>query len=122
MKPLIASVALALAAALTLAGCGSSPVDPVPAPVTVELDQLEGQTVDVPVGSVLNINVGEFDVASVMARIDDPAIGEFVPGGDDGSAEFNPGVLALSVGQTEVTLTHEQGEFDAVQFVLVVTE
>jgi hypothetical protein len=114
--------AILIGAVVGVAGCGSPVLDPVPAPVTVEYDELEGRTIDVPIDSVLNINVGEFDVTSVTATIDDPGIAVFVPGSDDGSAQFNPGVRPVAVGQTSVTLTHEQGEFDPVQFVLNVTE
>ncbi len=111
-----------LVSVLALGACGPPMIDPVPAPVTVELSELDGQTVDVPLDSVLNINTGEFDVTSVSATIDDAAVAEFVPGSDDGSAQFNPGVRPVSVGQTSVTLTHEQGEFDPVEFVLNVTD
>ncbi len=108
-----------------LVACGpSSPdpiLDPVPAPVTVVLDELGGQTVEVPLESVLNINVGDLEVTSVTATIEDPSVAEFSPGSDDGSAQFNPGVVPLAVGQTLVTLTHESGAFEPVEFTLVVT-
>ncbi|MBX9470399.1 hypothetical protein [Microcella sp.] len=118
----MAGAAIALVGVLALGACAPSIIDPVPAPITVELSELDGQAVEVPLDSVLNINVGEFEVTSVIATIDDPGIAVFVPGGDDGSAQFNPGVRPVSVGQTSVTLTHEQGEFDPVEFVLNVTE
>ena len=109
---------------LALGACGPSMLDPVPvpAPVTVELSELDGQTVDVPLDSLLNINTGEFEVTAVTVTIDDPEVAEFVPGDDDGSAQFNPGVRPLAMGQTSVTVTHEQGEFDPVEFVLNVID
>lgn len=121
MNRLAVGIAAAVVAMLTLTGCAPPVLDPVPAPVTVELDELAGQTVDVPLDSLLNINVDGFDVTSVTAIIDNPDIAEFVPGSDDGSAQFNPGVRPLAVGQTSVTLTHDEDAFDPVEFVLNVT-
>ncbi len=113
------------AAVFGLGACGpASPdqiLDPIPAPVTVEIDELDGQTVDVPVESVLNINVGDLEVTSVTATIDDPSIAVFVPGSDDGSAQFNPGVRPVAVGQTRVTLVHDEDAFEPVEFTLNVT-
>lgn len=111
-----------LGVVLGLAACGPPIIDPVPAPVSVMVDELGGQTVDVPLDSVLNINVGDADVTAFTATIDDPAIAEFQPGEDDGSAQFNPGVRPLAVGQTAVTLIDESGGLDPVEFVLRVTE
>jgi hypothetical protein len=121
MKRFLTALAVVLGAGLGVAGCAPAPLDPVPAPVTVEIEELAGQTVDVPLDSLLNINVGEFDVESITGVIDDPVVAEFVPGEDDGSARFNPGVRPLTVGQTTVTLTHDQGQFEPVEFVLNVT-
>jgi hypothetical protein len=121
MKRLAAGLTALVVATLTLTACAPPILDPVPAPVTVELDELAGRTVDVPLDSLLNINVGENDVTRVTAIIADPRIAEFVPGSDDGSAQFNPGVRPRAVGQTDVTLTHEDGAFEPVEFVLNVT-
>lgn len=121
MNRRVAGLTAIVVAVLTLTACAPPILDPVPAPVTVEWNELVGQTVDVPLDSLLNINVGEFDVTSVTAVIDDPDIAEFVPGSDDGSAQFNPGVRPLAVGQTSVTLTHDEDAFEPVEFVLNVT-
>ena len=45
--------------------------------------------------------VGERD-----REIDDPEVVSFVDGRTDGSATFNPGVKALEVGDSDVTLTN----------------
>lgn len=111
-----------LGVVLGLSACGPTIIDPVPAPVSVMIDELDGQTVDVPLDSVLNINVGDADVTAFTATIDDPAIAEFQPGEDDGSARFNPGVRPLAVGETAVTITDESGGLDPIEFVLRVTE
>lgn len=111
-----------LGVVLGLAACGPSIIDPVPAPVSVMIDQLDGQTVDVPLDSVLNINVGDADVTAFTATIDDPAVAEFRPGEDDGSARFNPGVRPLAVGETAVTLIDESGVLDPVEFTVRVSD
>ena len=122
MMTRFAGAVLSLGVVLGLAACGPSILDPVPAPVSVMIDELEGQTVDVPLDSVLNINVGDADVTAFTAIIDDPSIAAFQAGEDDGSAQFNPGVRPLAVGETAVTLTDETGKLDPIEFVLRVTE
>lgn len=122
MKRKLMAATVLLGIALATAGCAEPILDPIPAPVTVELDELAGTTVEVPLGSLLNINVGDRDVASITAEIGDSGIAEFVPGYDDGSALFNPGVRPLAVGETTVTLRNLEGELDPVEFVLTVPE
>lgn len=116
---------LAAAAAATLAlgltAC-AAPNGPVIAPVTVEAGDLQGTTVDLVVGQVLNINTGSLDVDSYTAEVADPSIAEFTQGRDDGSATFNPGFTAKKVGETDVTLTNEQGGIQPVEFTIKVTE
>lgn len=126
-------IALVAAATLTvaLAGCGGSsqPAETeepiggdVIAPVTLEANDLQGATVDLIVGQVLNINTGDLAVDSYTGEVADPEVAEFTPGRVDGSAEFNPGVTALAVGTTEVTMTNEQGGIQPLQFTVVVGE
>ena len=96
-----ASVAVMLGVALGgfgLTGCtasgGSSGGDSSALPpVIVDLGDVDGRAVD----------------------IADPAVVEFVPGRDDGSAQFNPGLTAKSVGTTEVTLDNSESG-DSVTF------
>lgn len=126
-------IALVAAATLTvaLAGCGGSsqPAETeepiggdVIAPVTLEANDLQGATVDLVVGQVLNINTGDLAVDSYTGEVADPEVAEFTPGRVDGGAEFNPGVTALAVGTTEVTMTNEQGGIQPLQFTVVVGE
>lgn len=49
----------------------------------------------------LGRRVGERD-----REIDDPEVVSFVDGRTDGSATFNPGVKALEVGDSDVTLAN----------------
>ena len=74
------------------------------------------------VGQVLDINTGDLAVDSYSAEIEDPSVAEFVEGRDDGGATFNPGVTALAVGTTKVTLSNEDGGIEDVVFTVDVTE
>ena len=130
MKKLIA-LAAAAALAVTLAACSggssSSGTDEpiggdVIAPVTMEANDLQGAEVDLIVGQVLNINTGSLAVDSYSGEVADSKVAEFTAGHDDGSAQFNPGVTALAVGSTEVTMTNEQGGIQPLTFTVNVTK
>lgn len=111
----------AVTAALTLTAC-SSPTggEPVIAPVTMEANELQGETVDLIVGQVLNIDTGSLAVDSYSGEVADPAIAKFVAGHEDASAIFNPGVEALAPGTTEVTMTNTQGGIQPLEFTVSV--
>ena len=86
------------------------------APVTKSVNELQGVEVELLVGQVLNISTDSLAVDSYAGEVADPKVAEFSPGRDDGSAEFNPGVTALAVGTTQVTLTNEQGGIQPLEF------
>ncbi|WP_291041983.1 hypothetical protein [Herbiconiux sp.] len=74
-------------------------------PIIVDIAQVDGTTVEVPLGTMLVLATArDAAVTGWSAEIADPAVASFVPGRDDGSATFNPGVEPLSVGVTEVRL------------------
>jgi len=110
-----ASVAVLIAAgALALTGCTSTsdggashPATAsaeVVAPVIVDLNDVDGTTVEVEVGNTIDLTGDDETYADWGAEIADDDIVEFTPGRDDGSAQFNPGLNALAVGETEVRL------------------
>lgn len=116
-----------LALSTTLAACGSNAAEEpiggdVIAPVTMEANDLQGAEVELLVGQTLNINTGDLAVDSYTGEVADPSVAEFSPGRNDGSAEFNPGVVALAVGSTGVTMTNEQGGIQPLEFTVVVAE
>ncbi|MFD1713471.1 hypothetical protein ACFSBZ_03205 [Amnibacterium flavum] len=117
-------VVAALAATLALAGCSSPSPEPsatgsVVAPVIVTLDSsLDGTTVSLPIGTVLDLSAE--DPKAWTGEVADTAIAEFVPGKDDGSAEFNPGIKPISAGTTQVTLTDSASD-ETIEFTLEVT-
>ncbi|RXZ49275.1 hypothetical protein ESP57_10145 [Agromyces fucosus] len=113
VPPLLLAVA---AGALLLAGCSAGSgtgtgADTLPAPVVVEIADIEGETIEVVDGNVIDLTGDDETYAEWDAEIEDPSIVEFTPGRDDGSAQFNPGLTALAVGSTAVTLENsETGE------------
>lgn len=111
------AVALALASALALAACAPTPVV---APVTVTANDLQGETVKVAINQVLNINTGDLAVDSYTAEVADESIVEFVPGAIDAHMSTNPGFKPLKVGETEVTMTNEDGGIQPLQFTIEV--
>ncbi|KAA9135878.1 hypothetical protein [Microbacterium caowuchunii] len=127
----IAACAVLAAAALSLAACATSAA-PAPtassiggdviAPVTMAADDLQGATVDLLVGQVLNITTGDLAVDSYTGQVADAEVATFVEGRTDGSAEFNPGVEAVGAGTTDVTMTNSDGGIQPLRFTVVVTE
>ncbi|HEX6364543.1 MAG TPA: hypothetical protein VF000_00210 [Agromyces sp.] len=120
---LLASVG---AAGLGLAGCStdgpggdaSEDASALP-PVIVELGSVDGTTIEVTEGGSIDLTGDDETFTEWTATISDPGVVEFVPGRDDGSAQFNPGLTAESVGETEVVL--ENGESgDTVTFTVEV--
>lgn len=95
----------------------TSPVIP---PVTQSVTDLQGKTVDLKVGQVLNINTGSLDVTSYTGKVADESIAKFVAGRKDATATFNPGVTALKDGKTTVVLSNKQSGIEDVTFTVVV--
>lgn len=111
--------AIATVAALTLTGCTGTDSGALP-PVVVDLNDVDGTTVEVDEGGTIDLTGDDETYTEWTAEIADPEIVEFEPGRDDGSAQFNPGLTATSVGDTEVTL--ENGSTgDSVTFTVTVT-
>ena len=118
IRRLLAVAATASVLVAALAACGATPVV---TPVVVNSGDIQGSVVEVPLNSTLVINTGDLAVDSYTAEIADPSIAEFVQGREDGSASFNPGLKPKKVGETEVTMTNEQGGIQPLEFTLKVT-
>lgn len=112
-----------------LSGCAASPAEApttpiggdIVAPVTREANELQGGTVDLVVGQVLNISTGDLATDSYTGEVADTEVATFVKGTTGGSAETNPGVTAVGPGETEVTMTNEAGGIQPLTFTVVVT-
>ena len=114
----LVAAAAAASIVLGLAACGSEA--PVIAPTVVEVADLQGDRVEVPLNGKVVLLTGDLDVTSYTAEIADPAIAEFVRGADTGDAAYSPGLTPLKVGETEVTLSNEDGGIEDVTFTLAV--
>lgn len=140
MSPVIKRSFITLCAAATiatamLAGCSSTPsaseatqsaqdtqaattTEALP-PIMKEPAVLDGSKVTVPIQRELVFTIPESDDAAAWTgSLDDDTIAEFVPGSDDGSATYNPGVHPLAEGETTMTLTDPTGQ--TISFTLVI--
>lgn len=125
------TAAVIAVAAVSLSACSSSTTTDTPetpiggdiiTPVSMDANDLQGATVDLIVGQILNINTGDLATDSYTGEIADTAVAKFVQGSSTEGAELNPGVEALAVGETAVTMTNEQGGIQPLEFTVVVTE
>jgi hypothetical protein len=89
--------------------------------VVVNVDDLPGTTVEVPLNSTLIVITDWSKVSDYTAAIDDPAIAEFVPGTDTGDAAYSPTFTPKQIGDTAVTLSRTDSENQVVEFTLDVT-
>jgi hypothetical protein len=112
-------VAAVLSLAIGLSACAQSNT-PVIAPVTMDAGDLQGETVELVVGQVLNINTGDLAVDSYSGEVADAGVAEFVKGYEEGGTTFNPGVKALAEGSTEVVLSNADGGIEDVTFTVQV--
>jgi hypothetical protein len=104
---------------VSLSACAQSNT-PVIAPVTMEAGDLQGETVELVVGQVLNINTGDLAVDSYSGEVADSAVAEFVKGYEEGGTTYNPGVKALADGSTTVVLSNADGGIEDVTFTVQV--
>ncbi|MCS5716734.1 hypothetical protein N1027_01135 [Herbiconiux sp. CPCC 205763] len=90
-------------------------------PVIVEIADAEGTTVEVPLDNVVDLVTGDNEsVSAWTAKISDESVIEFVPGKDDGSAQFNPGLTPLAEGTSDVVLSNSETD-STVSFTVTVT-
>jgi len=116
-RPVVTILLVASFAALT--GCAAS--QPVIAPVTRDVGDLQGETVELEVGQVLNIDTGDLAVDSYSGEVADPSVAKFTAGREEGGATYNPGVEGLAAGKTQVVLSNEDGGIQDVTFTVEVS-
>jgi len=116
-----AAAMFALVTAVAVSGCASATPDgeTLP-PVIVDINEIDGTTVEVAEGNAIDLTGDDETYLDWTAEIDDPEVVAFVPGKDDGSAQFNPGLDAVGVGDSEVTLENSTSG-DTVTFTVEVT-
>ncbi|WP_426325252.1 hypothetical protein [Microbacterium sp. E-13] len=119
-RPLAALIVLGFV--VSVAGCsasGGSP--PVIAPVVRDAGDLQGETVELQVGQMLDIDTGDLAVHSYSGAVDDPSVAKFIEGREDGGATYNPGIEALAEGKTQVVLSNADGGIQDVTFTVEVS-
>jgi hypothetical protein len=110
--------AAAAIVALTVGLSACAQNGPVIAPVTMDANDLQGATVDLVVGQVLNINTGDLAVDSYSGEVADPSVAEFVKGYEQYGTTYNPGVKALAEGSTSVVLSNSDGGIQDLTFTI----
>ena len=99
----------------------SEPSNSALPPVIVELSDIDGTTVEVPLDNVVDLVVADGDdVTAWTAKLSDESVAEFIPGKDDGSAQFNPGIKPLAEGTTDVVMSNPTTDA-SVSFTVTVT-
>jgi hypothetical protein len=96
---------------------GSSSVLP---PIIVNLDTVDGTTVEIKVGGHIDLTGDSTTYKDWTGVISDPNVAEFIPGKDEGGAQFNPGIVGLAIGVVTANLTNSTTN-DAVMFTVNVT-
>ena len=119
ISKLIGAAAI-VALAVGLSACAQP--TPVIAPVTVDANDLQGGTVELVVGQVLNINTGDLAVDSYSGEVADPSVAEFVKGYEQDGTTYNPGVKAIAEGSTEVVLSNSDGGIQDLTFTVDVSK
>jgi hypothetical protein len=109
-----------LAVIALLSGCSAPASGPVIAPVTMNVNDLQGKTVDLKVGQVLNIKTGDLAGESYTGKVADTNVAVFVPAHKDDTAKSNPGVKAVKKGETQVVLSNSDGGIEDVTFAVEV--
>lgn len=121
---LAASAFLAVSLGACSSGAGSSGADSsgsgssgsakqgeVLPPILVAPSDLAGKTFEITKEQPLVINVEDpSTVADWAGSADDSVVAKFVPGEDDGSAQFNPGFEAVGSGSTDASVIAPDGE------------
>jgi hypothetical protein len=117
LRRILIPVAVATCVVGLVVGCAAAS-HPVVAPITRSAASLQGKTVKLPLDAVLNITTGSLSVASYSGDVSDPSIAKFTKGYKTSSAEFNPGITPLKVGETKVVLKNKNGGIQWVTFTL----
>jgi len=109
--------AIALVAGLGLAGCASPAPAPEPepteeviggdvvAPVELSYQDINGQTIALVVGQVINIDYGGINAGEVTVEVADPKVVEYTDAKFEDGVQFSAGLKALSGGESKVTFT-----------------
>lgn len=109
----LAVVAIAAAASFGMSACATPAPEPtettiggdIVAPIELNYQDIDGQTLELVVGQVVNINYGGINDGEVEVAISDPKVVEYSAAAYENDTQFSAGLLALSGGESTVTFT-----------------
>jgi len=109
----VAVVAIAATASFGLSACATPAPEPtetiiggdIVAPIELNYQDIDGQTLELVIGQVVNINYGGINDGEVEVAISDPKVVEYSAAAYENDTQFSAGLLALSGGESTVTFT-----------------
>jgi hypothetical protein len=109
----LAIVAIAASASFGLAACATPAPEPtessiggdIVAPIELNYQEIDGQTIELVVGQVININYGGINDGEITVDISDPNVVEYTDATFEEDVQYSAGLLALSGGESTVTFT-----------------
>ena len=110
-----AVAAIASIATFGLSACAAPAPAPEPtqsaiggdilAPIELNYQDIDGQTLELVVGQVVNINYGGINDGEITVSISDPKVVEYSAASYENDTQFSAGLKALSAGESTVTFT-----------------
>lgn len=113
LRKVAAVAAIATVATFGLSACSTPAPEPtqsaiggdIVAPIELNYQDIDGQTLELVVGQVVNINYGGINDGEVTVAISDPKVVEYSAAAYENDTQFSAGLLALSGGESTVTFT-----------------
>jgi hypothetical protein len=105
--------AIASVATFGLSACATPAPEPtqssiggdIVAPIEINYQDIDGQTLSLVVGQVVNINYGGINDGEIEVSISDKKVVEYSAASYENDTQFSAGLLALSGGESTVTFT-----------------
>lgn len=118
MRKVAVVAAIAAAATFGLSACSTPAPEPsesaiggdIVAPLELNYQEIDGQTVQMVVGQVANINYGGINEGEISVDIADPAVASYTPSEMKDGTQYSAAITALSGGETTVTFNFNGGD------------
>ena len=113
LRKVAAVAAIATVATFGLSACSTPAPEPtqsaiggdIVAPIELNYQDIDGQTLELVVGQVVNINYGGINDGEITVAISDPKVVEYSAAAYENDTQFSAGLKALSAGESTVTFT-----------------
>ena len=113
LRKAAAVAAIATVATFGLSACSTPAPEPtqsaiggdIVAPIEINYQDIDGQTISLVVGQVVNINYGGINDGEITVAISDKKVVEYSAAAYENDTQFSAGLLALSGGESTVTFT-----------------